>query len=495
MGNTESDKVIRLPKIICGEVLYADEQDEVERLEFEGGVVVEIPKLTKDDLARITQNRELLCDVPLGEVAGYIGNAGQKLLNYDDPLTKESLSIGSELTGYSNEMYKTDYFIIGTYVSIKYHLYDMIEDELGSSLIVDEWVRKKVGRVRAFPRGRALHILVGNVPLASMLSIVRSILTKNQTVIKVPSRDPLTSIFFARALIESNPKGHPLSKGISAFYAGKNSPHLEALKRSSDLICAWGKGSALEEIKKTVPHSIPYLEFGPKRSFSIIFTEGTNIESAAMKMAHDLSVYDQEACFSPQRLFVVGEHQQLMERIKFYMDSFARTLPRGRTNIDAQSHLYRTKLEAKFRQWPVIEDRTWTLIYSDMNNALEHPLGRTLFIHSISSLDELIPFVDEETQSVTVYPYNKSEEVANTLCPHGALRICELGLVISPRAGFTHDGMYPLNYFVRLANWDESVNYRNSYWDKDGFVKYFISAYGYPDIDNFGEKMLEVQNV
>ena len=48
-----------------------------------------------------------------------------------------------------------------------------------------------------------------------------------------------------------------------------------------------------------------------------------------------------------------------------------------------------------------------------------------MFIHG-ESLDEIIPFVDDETQGITVYPYNESQ-VADRLCPYGVQRICEMG--------------------------------------------------------------------
>ena len=482
---------ILLPKIICGEVRHAKPGDEVTVLRYEDDIVVEIPTLTEADVEAIVANRTLLDDIPIGAVTDFLGNAGRKMLDERDPLRNEAIAHGTLVSGFTREMFESDYTIMGTYLSKRHLFYALLDGELGDHHILDEWIRNQVGRIRAFPRGRALHIMVGNVPLASMFSAMRSILTKNQTLIKIPSRDPVTSTYFALLMLAANKPSNPLSRAISCFYADKDSPCLDHLKRSSDVICAWGKGSALEEIKRTIPHSIPYLEFGPKRSLSVLFSADANLRAAAMKLAHDVSVYDQEACFSPQRLFVIGEVEPFLTELRGFLDVFARALPKGRTNMDAESYLLRTRSEARYRGWEVHASAEWTVIVADPHDVVDHPLSRTLFVHRIDSLDEIVPFVDDETQTITVQPYRHAEKVADVLCPHGAQRICESGMVASPRGGFTHDGMYPLHYFVRIAHLDESVNYVNNIWDKAFFTQYYHKVFGSPEIADFGRLMMD----
>jgi len=488
---TATPRLIRLPKIICGDVRYAQPGDEVTVLRYEDDVTVEIPTLTAADVVEIVANRTLLDDIPIGKVTDFLMAAGRKMLDETDPMRGDAIRYGTMVSGFSREMFESDYTIMGTYLSKRHLFYALLDGELGDHHLIDEWVRNQVGRIRAFPRGRALHIMVGNVPLAAMFSATRSVLTKNQTLIKIPSRDPVTSTYFALLLLAANKPSNPLSRAISCFYAEKDSPLFDHIKRSSDVVCAWGKGSALEEIKRTIPHSIPYLEFGPKRSLSILFSAEANLRAAAMKLAHDVSVYDQEACFSPQRLFVIGEVEPFLKELCEFLDVFAEALPKGRTNMDAQSYLLRTKLEARYRGWQVHEKSYWTIIVADPHDVVEHPLTRTLFVHPIRSLDEIVPFVDDETQTVTVQPYRNAEKVADVLCPHGVQRICESGMVASPRGGFTHDGMYPLHYFVRIAHLDESVNYVNNIWDKAFFTLYYHKVFGSPKIPDFGQLMMD----
>ncbi|MGZ7369324.1 acyl-CoA reductase, partial [Streptococcus pyogenes] len=77
---------------------------------------------------------------------------------------------------------------------------------------------------------------------------------------------------------------------------------------------------------------------------------------------------------------------------------------------DIESHVYRAKLEAKYRGWDVYEgeNQEWQLI--DANNpylVTNHPLSRTIYVHVIQSPEEILPFVDDDTQTIGLYPLDK----------------------------------------------------------------------------------------
>ena len=60
------DKIIKLPKIICGEII-TDADEGVHEIEYAHGVKVHIPKLTAEDLNKIFENRVRLHDISLGD--------------------------------------------------------------------------------------------------------------------------------------------------------------------------------------------------------------------------------------------------------------------------------------------------------------------------------------------------------------------------------------------------------------------------------------------
>jgi long-chain-fatty-acyl-CoA reductase len=453
-----------LPIIVCGELRYPD-GDDIVVLKYEGDTNVHLPRLAGEDVERIVANRESLHDVPLAQVTGYLSAAGLRWVDPHDPLRREAVENAAATTGYSQTTVERDYNTIGDYLMFRNNYYDMLDAELGDHHVMDEWVRNQVALVRAFPRGRALHVMVGNVPLASIGSMMRSILTRNHTVVKLPARDPVSSLYFARALIEANGADHPISRSLSVGYWDYDADAFDVLLDASDVVCAWGRGSSLQAIKARVPHSVPYVEFGPKRSFAVLYVDDVDLEQAALRIAHDVSVYDQEACFSPQHIFVIGDPGLLLAPLARRLEEQARLFPPARRTPDVASHVMRTRLEARFRGWSVDEGgERWTIVVADNPcSPVEHPLSRTIFVHPVSSLADILPMVDDETQTVTVLPYHRALEVAEALCPRGAARVCDGGLVAHPRQGFTHDGGYPLQQFVRLAHVDAPMDYVYKY--------------------------------
>jgi long-chain-fatty-acyl-CoA reductase len=478
-------KIIKLPIIICGELKYPEE--DYISIDYYNNVQVRITRPTNEDLEKIYHYKAPLHDIPISKVTRYLSHFAQSFFNPENPIRKEAVELSTYVTGYSKEMLDRDYSIISAFLSQRFTSYEILEAELGSDKILDTWVKNKVARIRAFPRGRAFHILVGNVPLAGIYSIFRSILTKNQTIVKLPSRDIVSSLYFIKALIEANNDSQEyttmISSSLSALYLKRNSKTIEDVISSSDMICAWGQGDSLKNIKTKVPYSIPYLEFGPKRSFSLVYTKNCDLNKAAIRMAHDLTVYDQEACLCPQRLFIIGEHTDYILLLQKWLNWQSKYLPRGVNNPDIESHIFRTKLEAKYRKWEIYESEPqWRIIIADPYLVAEHPLGRTLFVHLVKSEDDILPFIDDETQSISVYPYEDNiERLGDLFCAQGVARLCETGMSMYPREGWTHDGMYPLHYFIRMCCLDANMAEEYRYENAEGAKMFLKNMYGNPD--------------
>ncbi|WP_347332171.1 aldehyde dehydrogenase family protein [Marinimicrobium locisalis] len=459
-----SKEAIKIPKIVCGKVIY---DGACETIEYDNGVKVEIPVFTEEDFETITKNRQSLHDIPLSEVTLYLASAARRMLDKNYEIRKKSVEYGSLVTGFSKEMIGRDFFIMGDHLQYRSNMYDLLDSELGSHHIVDEWVRNQVAKVRAFPIGRVMHILVGNIPLASCYSIVRSVLTKNHTVVKLPRRDIITSLFFCQALIAENGEDHPLSRAISAVYIPKESDLLQNLISSSDLICAWGRKESLDKIKSIVPSGIPLLEFGPRRSFSIVDLDQCDPQDAARRLAHEFTLYDQEACFNPQRLFVKGDVDKLIPHLYRYMDQQQQKLPKGEIDYDTHAALSSICMEANYLGYDVHQnnEKVWTIIRCPADHVMDHPLSRTMYLHSVETWKEVHKHIDNETQTVSVFPISLRDQVADEFCSRGAVRICETGMTSHPRQGWTHDGKHPLKDFVSLANMDEGLDYIHKYGD------------------------------
>jgi long-chain-fatty-acyl-CoA reductase len=476
--------VTDIPKIICGDEIYPTDDVTSVTIEYVGGEKLRIPLLTPEDVDRIAASRRLLHDIPLGEVTEYIRRGAAGISNLETASSRRAVELCCSITGFSREMVEQDYQLIGGFLSNRNVMYDLLDAELGDHRMTDDWVRRQVARVRAFPLGRILHVMAGNVPMSSIYSLVRSVLTKNHSVVKLPSRDPVSCLHFARSLIGNNPCGHPLSEAISTFYCRNADPVFDRLIQASDMVCGWGQGASLLALKRRLPQGVPLLEFGPRRSLSLIYADECDPDKAAMRIAHDVAIYDQEACFSPQRLFVIGRPDALVEAIGRWLDVQHIRYPKGRVTDDSRSHIARVKMEALYRGAEVRNGASWTIIVADDPlTTLEHPLGRTLFIHPVASESDMLPFIDDDTQSISIYPFTAHAETLGALvCARGVARVCEAGMISHFRQGFTHDGQWPLQQFVRLAYLDETLSYVYKYGSTD-MGRYEMRLFGNGELE------------
>ncbi|MCK5735663.1 MAG: hypothetical protein KAH21_04250, partial [Spirochaetaceae bacterium] len=65
------------------------------------------------------------------------------------------------------------------------YLEAMLNAEYGDPSILDEWIVRGGCEVKAYPRGRLLHVLAGNVPGVEIISLARGLMTKNANVMKM----------------------------------------------------------------------------------------------------------------------------------------------------------------------------------------------------------------------------------------------------------------------------------------------------------------------
>ena len=155
-------------------------------------------------------------------------------------------------------------------------LEDMIEAERP---YFDGWVRtpKPNGRVcsiRAFG-ARSLHIVAGNSPLVSAMTIARSALTRGDAIIKSPSNDPFTAAAVVRSLCEYAPD-HPVTKHLSVAYWKGGDESFERrfyLPANIEKILAWGGFASVEHVTKYIQPGLELISLDPKRSISVIGAE------------------------------------------------------------------------------------------------------------------------------------------------------------------------------------------------------------------------------
>src|SRR5262249_40199827 len=128
--------------------------------------------------------------------------------------------------------------------------------------------------VRAFPP-RLVHLLAGNSPIVSAMTVVWTALLKGVALMKMPSNDPCTAVAVLRSMADVDP-AHPVVRSFSAVYwRGGDTAVESALLRSQyfDKLVAWGGDAALRHAKQYIGPGLELVAFDPKTSISFIGRE------------------------------------------------------------------------------------------------------------------------------------------------------------------------------------------------------------------------------
>ncbi len=461
-------KRIELPIIIGGKKVYANNERETYLIQYENDIEVSIPKVNKEDLEKIKKSDKfILSKINLQEIISLFVKVGRFWrANYEkNPLYEEALTNLCYINGYDKKMAVRELNIIGSACAQLTGMFDLVELELGNRFYVDEWVPRGDALVHVQPLGNVLNVMVGNVPVSSVMSLLRTTLTKNQAIVKVSKRDPITLLYFAMSMIELNPN-HPVTQSMNVVYWPGGSEEEEKFIDFVDGICVWGGEASVAGIRSKVKRNINILEFGPKISYALVGKESVQNEKVAIDLAHDISLYDQEACFSPQIAFVEGDCLKFCENLKMGLKLYSELFPKGDVPVDKLAHISRTKLEALYKNNKVISDDSgeWhIIIIKDMSQINEHPLSRVIFIIPVENINECLPYVNSRVQTIGISPWNRNVEIRDEATLKGASKITEIGLVEAMRNGSTHDNIYPMQQLVRWVCVERGCDYWGKY--------------------------------
>ena len=460
-------KRIELPIIIEGKKIYADDKREKYVIHYENDVEVSIPKVTKEEIEQIKRSDKFkLSKLPLQEITSFFVKVGRywRIHHDKNPIYNEALENLSSINSYDIKMAIRELNIIGSACTQLAGMHDLVDLELGDRFYLDEWIPRGDALVHVQPLGNVLNVMVGNVPVSSVMSLLRTTLTKNNNIVKIAKRDPITLIYFVMSMIDINPE-HEVTKSMNVVYWPGGSDVEDEFIDFVDGICVWGGENAVKGIRSKVKRNINILEFGPKMSYALVGKESTLNEKVAIDLAHDISLYNQEACFCPQIAFVEGDYKKFCENLGTGLSLYSKLFPKGYVSIDKLAHVMRTKLEALFQNNEVISDETndWhIIIIDDLKQINEHPLTRVIFVKPVNDIKECLDYINPNIQTIGISPWIRNVEIRDEATLKGASKITEIGLVEALRNGATHDNIYPMQQLVRWV----CVERGGDYWGK-----------------------------
>jgi hypothetical protein len=318
----------------------------------------------------------------------------------------------------------------------------IIARELGSNGLHGGWTEYGRAKCKAFPVGVVGHWPAGNVEIQPLLSMTCALLGGNAALVRIPSGlVDLTRCLMGK-LVQSDP-GEILTRRIfmAAFEHTRQDLH-EAMARAVDGAMIWGGEEAVLQIRALpFPHWAKLAVFGPRISVAAMdagaWSNLQERESWCLRIARDVWQFDQQACSSPQVLFLEKGNGQLTAqflpslRRAFETENKAhprRTIPAALTSAICQARaswlLKDTAHQAVFPSGP-----DWTLLLG-AGSGLPQPIqGKTLTVLEVDNLSDPISKFDGNVQTLGLgmADQEKEREIALLAGRKGVDRIVKLG--------------------------------------------------------------------
>jgi Acyl-CoA reductase (LuxC) len=366
----------------------------------------------------------------------------------------------------------------------------LAEKTIGKTYL-DGWVERGAPG-RSFMRMRAvgtrnLHIIAGNVPITAALTVVRSALCKADCLIKAPSNDPLTAAAIVKSMIDLDPD-HPVTRHFAVAYwkGGDEAVERQIIRPSRiEKLTAWGGMSSMVHINKYLVPGIELIAMNPKLSISIVGHEALEdpqaMREAAIGVAAMAGYMNQTACSSTRVVYVeCSTEEEDLERLEALghmvhralgdLPSELSTVP-SRPDADLADELQAVALDDEY--YRVIGDSSFGGVV--VSRTAEEPVefadrltNRVVNLVPVPHIRRVARWVNEETQTVGVYPERLREQLRDELAIHGVQRTLPIDANLRPdppssdptqRFGVPHDGTEPMRRMVRWVL-DESTALR-----------------------------------
>jgi hypothetical protein len=314
--------------------------------------------------------------------------------------------------------------------------------ELGPSGLDGGWNEYGRAEYKAFPLGVVGHWPAGNVEIQPILSMTCALLGGNAALVRVPSGLVELSRRLMAKLLQSDP-GELLTRRIfMAAFSHDRRDLQEAMARVVDGAMIWGGQEAVLQIRGLpFPHWAKVAVFGPRISVAAMDAEtwsnAGEQESWCRRIARDVWQFEQQACSSPQVLFLekgtADSTAQFLSTLRgaFEAENHAhprQTIPAAVTSTICQARaswlLADASHQAIFSASP-----DWTLLFGAGADIPQPTQGRTLTVLEVDSLLDPISKFDGNVQTLGLGMSDPEQEkqLSAVAGKRGVDRIVKLG--------------------------------------------------------------------
>ncbi len=429
------------------------------------GLLTDTPRLSPAKLTEIVDHlvsaQAWLSREPILNIIDAIDEAARRWLDSNDSIRQEAESLLPIITGASKEMV---HFALNDLFSnlTRPALFALLEGELGDPMVLDDFrpKRKGIGLTRAFGPRLITHILPGNIPGASIISLVLGLLAKSANLARVGSGEFLLPALFSESLHKIQPE---LARNLAILTWDHAAVEItEAAFQKTDLAIIYGNDETIKEIRRQIPRQTRSIFHGHKLSLGVIARESLQL-ALAQEAASDIVLYDQRGCLSPHLYYVEESGRAsplqfakwLAQALYFASNQF----PKGTTSPAEAARIQQLRRSIPLKGGTVIASPSgtdWTVLYDPDPTFSASPLARTIWIkpiHDIAALPTLLEPIRSMLQGIGIaIPKDRQTEVIPQLAKMGACRICPIGKMQKPPLTWHHDGRFRILDLLRFVD-------------------------------------------
>jgi hypothetical protein len=321
-------------------------------------------------------------------------------------------------------------------------LESILERELGRDILNGGWREEGRAKLRAFPLGIVGHWPAGNIEIQPVLSMTCALLGGNGCLVRVPSGLTHATHQLMERLRAVDPAGL-LTERIALVSFDHSRDDLQAaMARNVDGAMIWGSAEAVSRVRALpFPHWTRVAVFGPRLSVAAmdaeVWNEPVKRSSWCQRIARDVWQFDQQACSSPQVLFLErgagGDVSQFVEELRQAFQAENRVHPRREIHPALTSAICLARATwlldnvANKAWFPPSPD--WTILLGEGTDIPKPTQGRTLSILIVDDLREAIAKFDGAVQTLGLAIGNaqKEDALAQAAGRRGVDRIVKLG--------------------------------------------------------------------
>lgn len=335
--------------------------------------------------------------------------------------------------------------------------------ELGPDSLHSRWRDEGRARLRAFPLGVVGHWPAGNIEIQPVLSLTCALLGGNSCLVRVPSGLVQPTQLIMERLQEVDRIGLLTERIFMASFDHSRMDLQEAMAHAVDGAMIWGGAEAVSQLRALpFPHWARVAVFGPRVSVAAMdsgaWSDRNERASWCRRIARDVWQFEQQACSSPQTLFLErGECDPagFIEDLRLAFEEENRAHPREEIEPALVSAICQARASwlldntANRATFPASPD--WTILQGSGVEVPKPTQGRTLNVLVADDLLDVISRFDGTVQTLGLGLSDPQKEqiLAEAAGRQGVDRIVRLGQMHV--FGSPWDGMDLVRPMVRVV--------------------------------------------